>query len=113
MNDLLQQSRRSTKRLALSCAGIVLLGAAWGLIPPGVPSIEAPSVELASHDEEQIKLPSLDVKAFDTPAWTSAAAPTPPAPPAPPPPPPPLKLQLIGTLKEDREYKQVLYDADT
>jgi len=114
MSDLLQHSRKRTKVLALSCGGLVLLGAAWALIPPGMPRIEAPSVELASRDEEQIKLPPLDVKAFDTPVWTIAAAPIPLAPPAPPPPPPPpLKLQLIGILKEDQEYKAVLYDPDT
>ena len=56
----------------------------------------------------------LDVKAFETPVWTIAAAPQPLAPPPPPPPaPPPLKLQLIGIIKEAEAYKAVIYDPDT
>jgi hypothetical protein len=114
MSDLLQQSRRRTKQAALACGGAVLAGAAWALMPPRTPVIEAPSAQLAAQDDAPIKPAPLDVKAFDTPVWTMAAAPLPPPPPAPPPPPPPpLKLQLIGILKEEQDYKAVLYDPDT
>lgn len=112
--DLLAQSRRRTKQVAAGC-GLALLGAlAWALAPTHSAVIEASSLEVANAAADVPPPAPLDVKAFETPVWTIAAAPQPPVPPPPPPPaPPPLKLQLIGIIKEAEVYKAVIYDPDT
>jgi hypothetical protein len=112
--DLLQQSRRRTLRTASLCSGGLLLAMGWAIWKPRLPTIEIPAMLPADQGDAEAKLPPLDVKAFDTPVWTIAAAPQAPAPPSPPPPPPPpLKLQLIGILREAEQYKAVLYDPDS
>ena len=112
--NLLERSKRRTRRVALLCGVIVLTGAGWALLPGGPGPIEAPSLEFAGAQVDRPIVAPLDFKAFQTPVWTIAAAPQPPTPAAPPPPPPPpLKLQLIGIIKEDQAYKAVLYDPDT
>ena len=114
MTDLLQESRRRTRRLVLACGGVTLAGIVWAVWPMGTPRIDAPTLQVANAAPAEVPLPPLDVKAFSTPVWTIAAAPPSPAPPpSPPPPPPPLKLQLIGIIKEEAIYKAVLYDPDT
>src|SRR6185295_10086229 len=114
MTELLRKSRRRTRRTALACGGAILVGFVWALLPVSTPRIDAPSFEVSGQGPRETKLPPLDARAFDTPVWTIAAAPQPPPPPIPPPPPPPpIKLQLIGILKEDQDYKAVLYDPDT
>ncbi len=86
----------------------------WALVPTHPTVIEAPSLEVANAAADVPPPAPLDVKAFETPVWTIAAAPQPPAPPPPPPPaPPPLKLLLIGIIKEAEVYKAVIYDPDT
>jgi hypothetical protein len=111
--DILQRSRRSTLRTAFLCGGVVFTALGWALWRPSMPRVEAPSLQLAGQGDEPTSLPPLDANAFNTPVWTIAAAPRPPALPSPAPPPPaPLKLQLIGILREDGEYKAVLYDPD-
>jgi hypothetical protein len=112
--DRLQRSRRSTVRTVCVCGGAVVAASAWALWPPSTPQVDTPSLAFLVEPVEPPKLPPLDVRAFDTPVWTIAAA-LQPSVPAPPtlPPPPPLKLQLIGILKGGQDYKAVLYDPDS
>jgi hypothetical protein len=112
--NLLAQSRRRTKYVAAACSMAVMGALVWALVPTHPPIIETPSLEVANAAADLPPPAPLDVKAFETPVWTIAAAPQPPAPSPPPPPaPPPLKLQLIGIIKEAEVYKAVIYDPDT
>jgi hypothetical protein len=112
--NLLAHSRRRTRYVAAGC-GVAMLGAmAWALMPTHPAVSEAPRLEMANAAADSPPPAPLDVKAFETPVWTIAAAPQPAAPPPPPPPaPPPLKLQLIGIIREAEVYKAVIYDPDT
>ena len=110
--EQLDRLRLAARHWAIGGGVLVVASAAWAVWPQRSEPVAPAQLRVATPGPAVVKVPTIDIAAFNAPIWN----PTPPAKPAAPL--PPLRLQLVAITGEnaadgERRFRAAVYDPDT